>query len=122
VVSNGMLDAAALRPILDTFGRDEFGTVEHAKRLLERGGTLISPGRKPFPTSHVESLCRVRASHVHISRSLALQTQRVAETAASFPTEHWYLHRIENGGARIWIYVNEDGIGRACIDFEPKTD
>jgi hypothetical protein len=107
--------------ILETFGVGDFTqAVSKAKQLAQANGSLIiRHGKSPVQAEKLRDTYATRASSPYIRAGLSRQCERLAQVAAQFSHELWYIHTIGENG-QITIFANEDGIGRACLDFEVK--
>ena len=106
--------------ILDTFEQDFASAAEKAKRLIRLSGTVIARSKNPVPTSNLCGIYKIRASNPDLRLAMRRQDDQVAQLAARFLNERWYVHIVKNVRPLMTIFSNEEGIGRACIDFEAQ--
>jgi hypothetical protein len=111
------MNADAFHVVLQTFDMQEYGlSLERAKQALRSNELHFSSGN-PVPTDALRNIYEVRTIHKTSTDSLRRQCARVAEVAAQFPAERWRIYAVSAGVLSMRFFVNEQGIGRACIDF-----
>ena len=113
------IDAGQLERVLDTFADYDFAhAVASAKRLARTDGAVISKNGRAVPTTELRQIYTRRASNPRLREALARECERLAQIAGQFPSEGWYIYIVVIGdGPQVTIFANEDGIGRACLDY-----
>ena len=105
--------------ILETFDEQDFAPmVQTARQLLQLSGVSVKRNAVPVPTRELCDIYKARASNPNVPAALSRQAGLLAQVAARFPEERWYLYVINISDSRLTIFSNEHGHGRVCIDFE----
>lgn len=116
-----MLPHEEVAAILENLDAENFGAAtESARRLLRMPGTSVRRHGRTVPATEVRDVYRSRSLNRCIREPLRKQNHLVAQVAECFLAERWCMYLIKNDLLHVSVFSNEEGLGRACIDYQAE--
>ena len=114
-----VIDSDELERVLVTFTDPDLApAIASARRLVRMDDVSISRTSTVVPTSNLRATYSRRVLNPRLRPAVAQQCDRLARIASTYPDERWYILIVAVGDdPRVTIFSNENGVGRACLDF-----
>jgi hypothetical protein len=114
-----IINSKELEEVLGTFTEQEFAcAVASARLLVATHVPSLSKSDHAVPTSELRRIYRRRSWSPRLREALSRQFEDLARIASLFPAESWHILIVAmDDKPEVTIFSNEDGVGRACLDF-----